>query len=322
MAETRLVPSARLPSKDSMLSQVSDDTPTVCAITVVAAIVADVLHEAVGHAGTALLTGADSGVLSTVAWSSTQESRLVAAAGTLVNLAAGGVFWLVLRGAARAPVRWRFFLLLNVAFNLFVGTGYFLFSGVTNFGDWAAVIAGIPEPWLWRTLLIAVGLASYFSAVLVVGVGLVRYVGVPRNESRRMGQLTFVPYFTSIVLAVAAGLPNPVGIQLVWQSALPATAGAKSGLLWMRYYIPKSTVPKRESAGILRSYAWIVLAAALSLVFVLVLGRGILLHRQIAHPLQAYPIVPHGRVLNSTLRRQVEVIFRERCVSLVENGRG
>jgi hypothetical protein len=72
---------------------------------------------------------------------------------------------------------------------------------------------------------------------------------------------------------------NPIGIQLVWQSALPGAAGADSGLLWLRYYIPKGTVPERRSDGIDRSYPWIIVAAILSLVFVFVLGRGVALHR-------------------------------------------
>jgi len=259
--------------------QVNDDAATVCAISLVAGILTNVLHEGLGHAATALLTGAKTGVLSTVAWSGDYESRLIAAAGTLVNLAAGGVLWIVLRRAMRASVRLRFFLLLCVAFNLFTGTGYFLFSGVTNFGDWGQVIAGLPEHGLWRTLLVVVGMVSYFAAVLVVGIGLVRYVGVPRGEFRRLRKLTFIPYFSSVILASAGGLLNPLGIQLIWQSALPGTAGAESGLLWLMYYIPKRTAPERPTDGVGRSYAWITAAVALSAVFIFVLGRGIVLHR-------------------------------------------
>jgi len=199
--------------------------------------------------------------------------------GTLANLAASIVFWIALRNAKSASVRWRFFLLTSFAFNLFEGTGYFLFSGVTNFDDWAQVIAGLHAHWLWRALLVIVGMASYLGAVLAVGIGIVRYVAVPRSESRRLRRLTFIPYFSTLILVCTAGLLNPMGIQLVWQSALPATAGAKSGLLWLRYYIPKGTVPRRRPDGIERSYVWITVALALSLPFVFVLGRGIVLHR-------------------------------------------
>ena len=264
---------------DSTLAQTKDDWLTVCAISVLAGIVGDVLHEGVGHAATALLTGAESGVLSTVAWSSAQDSRLVAAGGTLANLAAGLVFWMALRSARIASLRWRFFLLTSLAFNLFDGTGYFLFSGFTNFGDWAVVIAGLPAHWFWRALLIVGGILAYFGAVLVVGSALVRYVGIPRNDSRRLTKLTLLPYLTSILLASASGLLNPIGLQLMWQSALPATAGGHCGLLWLKYYIPKGAVPERSSDAIGRNYAWIAVAIALSIPFIFVLGRGITLHR-------------------------------------------
>jgi hypothetical protein len=264
-------------SPDSV--QANDDVLTVCAISLLAEILANVVHEGLGHAATALLTGTKSGVLTTVAWSSDFDSRLVAAGGTLANLAAAMVFWIALRSATGASVRLRFFLLISLAFNLFAGTGYFFFSGVTDFGDWAVVIADLNAHWLWRALLVVAGMASYYGAVLVVGTGLVRYLGVPRNATHRLWKLTFIPYVSSVLLLCAGGLLNPIGIQLVWQSALPGAAGAHSGLLWLRYYIPKGTVPARESNGIDRSYTWIIVAVALSLVFIFVLGRGIVLHR-------------------------------------------
>ena len=259
--------------------QPNDDLLTVCAISLLAEIIANVLHEGFGHAATALLTGARSGVWSTVAWSSDFNSRLVAAGGTLANLAASLVFWIALRGAARASVRLRFFLFTSLAFNLLAGAGYLFFSGVSNFGDWAEVIAALPAHWFWRALLVVVGIASYFGAVLLVGTTLVRFVGVPRNATRRLLKLTLIPYFSAVFLLCAGGLLNPIGMQLMWQSALPAAAGAHSGLLWLRYYIPRRTVPERPSDGIARSYGWIMMAVGLSLVFILVVGRGVPLHR-------------------------------------------
>jgi hypothetical protein len=259
--------------------RVSDDWLTVCAISLLAAMLSNVVHEGVGHAAIALLTGAKSGMLSTVAWSSKHDSRLVAAGGTLANLAASVAFWIVLRLVENASVRWRYFLLISFAFNIFEGTGYFLFSGVSNFADWAQVIAGLPAHWIWRTALVLVGVTSYFGAVLAVGVGLLRYVGAARSEPRRLTKLTLIPYFSPLMLVCTAGFLNPMGIQLVRLSALPATAGAKSGLLWLRYYIPKGTVPERRTEGIERSHGWIAVAIILSAAFVLVLGRGITLQR-------------------------------------------
>src|SRR5579864_8085019 len=102
------------------VSPTNDDALTVCGISLLSAMSANVLHEGLGHGALALMTGAQSGVLTTVAWSSAFDSRLVAVRGTLANLAAGIVFWVTLRGAKGASVQLRFFLLTSVAFNLFV----------------------------------------------------------------------------------------------------------------------------------------------------------------------------------------------------------
>ena len=256
----------------------ADDTLTICAISIVAGILTNILHEGVGHGLTALLTGANSGVLTTVAWSSAFDSRLVEAGGTLANLVAALVFWLALRSAKHASLPTRYFLLITCAFNLFTGTGYFFFSGVANFGDWTAVISGLHPHWLWRALLVVVGACSYFAAAVVVGIGFVRYVGIPRHWQGRLRKFTIVPYLSAILLASVAGLLNPLGIQLLWQSALPATAGGQSGLFWLQYYIPRQTEPQRSPGQVARSYVWIGVAAVLGVVYVVVLGRGITLH--------------------------------------------
>src|SRR5580704_454491 len=143
-----------------------DDLLTVCAISLNSAILANVLHEGLGHGAVDHLTGAQTGVLSTVAWSSAADSRLVAAGGPLVNLALGIILWFALRAAKSATIQLRYFLLTGLAFNLLGATGYFFFSGVTNFGDWAAVIAPMHPHWLWRTLLVVLGIATYYAAVL------------------------------------------------------------------------------------------------------------------------------------------------------------
>jgi hypothetical protein len=153
---------------------------------------------------------------------------------------------------------------------------------VTNFGDWAAVTAGLQPAWVWRAVLIIVGAAAYLAALRLVGVGLVRFVRVPAKEGRRILGLTIPPYLTAVSLAGIAGLFNPIGFPLVWQSALPATAGANAGLLWLRYYAPRGAVPD-QAEPITRGPGWIAAATVMALVFILVLGRGVTLHAPLAH---------------------------------------
>ena len=54
-------------------------------------------------------------------------------------------------------------------------------------------------------LLVIVGASSYFAAAVVVGIGLVRYVGIPRHQQGRLRKLTIVPYFSAILLASRGG---------------------------------------------------------------------------------------------------------------------
>jgi hypothetical protein len=256
-----------------------DDRVTVSAISALAFMLSDVLHEGLGHACVALATVAPQGVISTVAWSSAYDSKLVDAGGTLVNLAAAVVFWLLMRSLRRASAATRLFLLLSCAFNLFDGTGYFLFSGVTDYGDWAGVIRGLQPHTVWRAGLIAAGVLLYWGAVVVIGSAFVRRLGVPRNDGARFWRLTLTSYLAAVVVSTLGGLMFPEGWKYVLISSLPASLGANCGLLWMRYYVPRRVVPQADGATVSRSWAWIGAGTVAALAFVLVLGRGIPLHR-------------------------------------------
>jgi hypothetical protein len=256
----------------------ADDLVTICATSLVAGILANVSHEGLGHALLGLLTGARSGVVSTVAWSSAHGSRLVAAGGTLANLVVGSIFLWALSRAKNASPETRFFLFAAAAFNLLAGTGYFFFSGVSDFGDWAAVITDLAPHWLWRLLLTLVGLAAYLWTTRLLATSLVRYFGVPRQDKARLRKLCWIPYFSGLALSLAAGLLNPLGLKLVFESALPAAAGGNCGLLWMRHYAAKGASPVYGPEPIGRSYAWLAAATALCLAFIFILGPGIRLH--------------------------------------------
>jgi len=145
-----------------------DDWITVIAVSVLACVLQDVLHEGLGHGVTAWLSGARQLTLSTVALDSDIDTRWISANGTLVNLLFALIFWLLLRKPERYKLTTRYFLVLAMAGNLFTGTGYFFFSGVTNFGDWAAVIRGLQPHWMWQLGLILAGMASYYASVLLV----------------------------------------------------------------------------------------------------------------------------------------------------------
>lgn len=254
-----------------------DDRLTLIAISALGCILQDVLHEGLGHGVTAWLSGAHRVTMSTVALQCDIDTRLISAAGTIVNLIFAGIFCLLLRPQRYRPAT-RYFLVLAMAGNLFTGTGYFLFSGVFNFGDWAAVIRGLRPHWAWQLGLAVLGLVSYYGAMLVVAAKLRAFQTFQGTDkrSRRLGGLCWTPYFTDGTLAGLAALFSPLGLFYMIASALPSTLGANSGLLSLPWMMRGARPMQQEPVGpIRRSGAWIATAVVASLVFILVFGRGI-----------------------------------------------
>jgi hypothetical protein len=252
-----------------------DDVFTVVAISALAGILGDILHEGLGHGVTAWLSGAHRVTMSTVALQSDIDTRWISANGTLVNLLFGAIFWLLLLRPQRYRPATRYFLVLAMTGNLFAGTGYFLFSGVSNFGDWAEVIKGWQPHWLWQLGLVVLGAASYYAAMLVVAAKLKPFKKEGQG-SRRLRVLCWTPYATGGILATVAGVLNPLGLFYVLASALPSTLGANAGLLSLPWMMGRARRSEEEQVRpIERSAAWIAAAAAASLLFIVVLGRGL-----------------------------------------------
>lgn len=252
-----------------------DDRLTLIAISALAGFLGDVLHEGLGHGVTAWLSGAHHMTLSTVALESDIDTRWISANGTLVNLLFGAIVWFLLQKPERYKPATRYFLVLALAGNLFAGTGYFLFSGVTNFGDWATVIHGLQPHWMWRVGLVVVGVVAYYASMLLVGTKLAAFRGEDR-KSNRLRDVCWTPYFTDGTLAGLAGLFNPAGLFYIVVSALPSTLGANAGLLALPGIMRRWRPEGQEQAGtVRRSIGWIVAGAVASLIFIFVLGRGI-----------------------------------------------
>lgn len=258
----------------------SRDLATIIAISLIAFALSDFFHEGVGHGGACLLSGGHAQVLSTVHFECDLSNRFISAGGTLINLLAGFLCWMALRLANPTRERWRYFLWLSMTVNLFQGTGYFLFSGVGNFGDWADVIHGLQPAWLWRTALATGGLVSYWFAVWLALLELRQFLGPNDYHRGAAKDLTLVPYFTGGILSVIAGLFNPIGMILVAVSAAAASFGGTSGLAWMTQILGTPLVPKIPSRALTlpRSPILLVAAALTAAAFIGILGPSIHFH--------------------------------------------
>ena len=159
-----------------------DDRWTLAAFGVLAYMISNVLHEGLGHGGVAWLSGARHITVTSTYMDAGFDTRWILAAGTLVNLVFGVLGLAMLRSMRRADVSLRLFLWSFTAFNLLLGTGYFLFSGIGGIGDWAEWMKGLSPVWAWRVGFALLGAVSYFGAALLLARELVQMAG--SNETR------------------------------------------------------------------------------------------------------------------------------------------
>ncbi|MES2993459.1 MAG: hypothetical protein V4844_18695 [Pseudomonadota bacterium] len=242
----------------------SHSYPTLAAIAALAFIVACVSHEAVGHGGMCIAIGGHVTLLTSVYFRCATGGPVTDAAGPLMNLAVGAGLYKVLHMRRSLSADWRLFLALAMAFNLLWGAGYFIFSAVTNTGDWAFVLRGLAlQPsWLWRCLIGVLGVFLYYRSLALIALHL------------RPGTPLVVPYLVAGAVSCAAALFFAGPVLPAVREAAQQSLGAAVGLLWLAYR--NSSRAESQSSAMLvdHSNGWLLVSALVTLGFVASFGRG------------------------------------------------
>ena len=192
------------------------DRLTIIALAVIACALVTVVHEGVGHGGACVLSCGKPQLMTSMQFQgddrglSTAAVKFIAAGGTIANLIFAAVAIMLLK--RRADGTW-FFLWLFASMNLMLATGYLLYSGLANIGDWSVIIRGWSPGWFWRVTLALVGGGTYWLTVKWA----MRTLGSRLGEDRVRGanSLSLVSFITGGVLSLLAGLFDPGGLFLV-----------------------------------------------------------------------------------------------------------
>lgn len=237
-------------------------------------------HEVGGHA---LYCAAQGGHVATIGAfyvECTGLSRLpdllVAFAGVLMNILLAIVAWALWRRASGGD-HVRLVLWLIWVSEAFVGSGYFLFSGVSAFGDLGVgphgSIAGAPYPLLIRLAEIAIGGVSYFLLVRAGIRSLNEMIGTGPETRGARRRIAHAYYATAGCCAVVVGLLNPMGLVITIMSAAASSFGGLAGFISIGFAAGRTGEAKPFLIG--RNWLVIVAGVVVLAAFALVLGPSL-----------------------------------------------
>lgn len=255
-----------LPPANSMTTiQDAQSSLTLGALAALAFMAACVAHEALGHGGACIASGGHVTLLTSVYFHCSSGGPFTDAAGPTMNLIVGVACWHALSSWSKPPMQWRLFLVFTMAFNLFWGTGYFVFSAITDTGDWAFVLRDLafqPRP-LWLFLMGALGAYLYYRSMRLVAARLP--AGTPLVAT----------YLSAGVVSCLAVLFFNGPVLPALREAAMESFGAAIGLLLLARRASTSRDSAVTAIVVTRSNGWILTSVLAMLGFVVTLGRGL-----------------------------------------------
>ncbi len=244
-----------------------DDTATVAAVGALAATMATVCHETLGHGLGCLGAGAHITLLTSV-WFRCSTSSVGADAGGPIGNLVAGILAVALLSRTRADPTVRLLLLLFGALSLFWFMGQLTFESATNrHDDWYwALQPGRAA--IWRPVGIIVGIGGYVLAQRVLA-------AINREHGGCKGRSIRLAYAAAAASAVIAGLmwrPEP------FRSALEGfliLGLAPLGLLGIAGKTSQDVGNDIRPGCVPRSWIWIAVCAVIFGLFLCIQARGL-----------------------------------------------
>ena len=253
-----------------------DDPRTLAAIGVVAACLASLAHETIGHGATCLAVGGTITRLTATHFKCAGGTALVEALGPAGNLVSALIAFGLLRAGREVAASTRLFLLMLGGINLCWFAGEMIHSAVFDIEDEANLARQLGWPPVWRPAAMAAGGLIYISVVRYGATVARRLVaaGDPPESLRRRILITWAAAIASLAVAGLAWARDPFGS--AWECFM--TIGVAGAPLWigiglMRWAERSETAP--PSGPIPRSIPWTAFAVLLFGAFLFILGRGI-----------------------------------------------
>jgi len=254
-----------------------DDPRTLAAIGVVAACLAPIAHETLGHGATCLAVGGTIARLTATHFACAGGDALVDALGPAGNLLSALIAFVLLRAGSAFTASTRLFLLMLGGINLCWFTGEMIHSAFLNIEDEANLARQLDWPAVWRPVAMAVGVLLYIGTIRYGAVVALRFVaaGDPPESLRRRIMIAWAAATASAAVAGLAWARDPFGS--AWECFM--TIGVAGAPLWIGIGLMRSAddaAPRPPSTGpIAKSIPWTAFSVLLFGAFVFIQGRGI-----------------------------------------------
>ena len=253
------------------------------AVSLCVYIVSNIGHEIGGHASACVAVGAKLKTISANYIECNADGvtpfahGLEKAAGSTVNLVLFLLAQLSLRIGAQSGSLSRYSVWLMSSVNSLQAAGYLLFSGLMNVGDWAGIAEYAGQPIAVRAALTVIGAGLYLAFIRLSLRQLQEFVGLEGQRARLSKVLCLLPYLAGGLSYVLASLLSPIGVSVLFISAVAASFGGTSALAWMydlpeKYKFPLAATAMKSQPF---SLPWVSAATVLTVFFVVVLGRSI-----------------------------------------------
>lgn len=243
-----------------------DDTATVFAAGVLAATLAAIFHETIGHGIGCVAVGGHITLLTSIWFRCSGATSLTDAGGAIAGVTFGAIALAVLFYRTRNSA-FRLTLLMFGAISLLWIAAQLVAHAAFDRDDWHFIAVRMQWPWVWRPTMVILGVVAY--AVIMRWI-----VILLRNETAPGMRAICVAYSGSVISAVSAGFmwwPEPTRSAL---EALLTLGVAPLGLL-LAAGLSRVQENRSGTATVTKSRHFILLSLVTFAVFALVQGRGL-----------------------------------------------
>lgn len=250
---SRVIPS---PQRDHVL--------TVLAAGLLAATLAAICHETVGHGLGCIAAGGDIQLLTSIWFRCRGATSLTDAGGAISGLVFGGlVLALPMRRVSNSAMR--LMLLMFGAISLLWVAAQLIAHPALDQDDWHFIAMRGHWPSVWRPLLATVGVLSY--------VAIVRWIALLlRDPAAPSARAIYLAYVAAAISAVLAG---SMWASLPTRSALEGLLTLGVAPIGLLFAAARINTDHSSSAPIAKSWLFVAMSLLVFAAFALVEGRGL-----------------------------------------------